>query len=107
MTYRFIILTCATFIPTIALGATVTPPHDLKSLTQFVLDIIGLLTQAVFVLTLFVFFWGTLKGFVIQGGSEEGVADGKSYATMGIVAFVVMASFWGILYLLQNTFIGN
>ncbi len=50
-----------------------------------------------------VFIWGIVRYFVFEGGSGEGQEKGKSLATWGIAAFVVIVSLWGIVNLLVSS----
>ena len=81
-------------------------PTDFKGLVNLTIGIMQNLVVLIFALTFITFMWGVIKGWVIQGGSEEGVENGKKIVFAGIVAFVVMSSVWGILYLLKSSLFG-
>ena len=82
-------------------------PANFKELVGEFTGIINKLVLLIFTLTFFAVIWGVVKGWVLQGESEEGVENGKKVAVAGVVAFVVMGSLWGILYILKNTLFGG
>lgn len=85
----------------------VSAPKDLKGLVGIITNIIGTVIILVFGLTFLAIMWGTIKGWVINGESGEGVESGKKFVTVGIIALVVMSSLWGILHILQASFFGG
>ena len=91
---------------TSAAGA-VTAPTNFKSFVALITGIIGKLVLFIFALTFIAFMWGVIKGWVIQGGNEEGVENGKKMVLAGIIGFVVMVSIWGILHMLQRSLFGG
>lgn len=76
-------------------------------LVDSVLDLIQLLLFLLFALTFVAFLWGVVKGWVIGGGGEEGVQKGKDVVLAAIIAFVLMSSIWGIVYIFQFTLFGG
>ncbi|MFZ2253086.1 MAG: hypothetical protein WAW13_02825 [Minisyncoccia bacterium] len=87
-------------------AVAVTAPTSFKSLVVLITGIIGKLILLIFALTFLAFMWGVIKGWVIQGGNEEGIESGKKVVFAGIVGFVVMVSVWGILKMLQSSLFG-
>ncbi len=92
------------FIPCISLAATA--PRDFKGVVKWVLDMVDILVYLLFALTLVVFLWGLVNSWILHGGEEDGVDNGKKYMEAGIIGFVVMVSLWGIVYILKRSFIG-
>lgn len=92
--------------PTPATPGVAVPTRCFATLVDDVLQIVQKLIAFIFVFTFITFMWGVIKGWVIQGGSEEGVESGKKVVFAGIVAFVVMSSVWGILYILKSSIFG-
>lgn len=72
-----------------------------------VLDgVYGLVSQIVpilLVLALVVFFWGLIK-YIWAAGDAEGKASGLKIMVGGIIALFVMASVWGLVAMLQESF---
>lgn len=52
------------------------------------------------------FIYGIIKYF-LNSDNEEKKNDGKSYMLWGIIALFVMVSFWGLVGVLSNTFLGG
>ena len=81
-------------------------PGNFKELVQLFIGIIDILIYLLFTLAIIVFLWGLIQNWIIRGGNEDGVSDGKKYMEAGIIGFVVMVSLWGIVFILKNTFFG-
>ncbi len=102
--HNYIIVLLA-FLPYMVFGANA--PTNFKGLVSIFTDIIGTLVVLTFTLTFIVFLWGVVKGWIINGGSAEGVESGKNVVIIGIIAFVIMISIWGILSMLQSSLFGS
>lgn len=91
-------LPAAMFLPLLA-GAA--------GLTEVVRTIDGLVRSIVpiiMVLAILYFFWGLVK-YIQAAGDPEKASEGKSIMIYGIIALFVMASIWGLVEILQDTFI--
>lgn len=99
------IIALLALLPQIVFGATA--PTDFKSLVAVFTNLIGILVVLVFALTFLAFIWGVVKGWIINGGSAEGVKSGKNVVIVGIITLAIMVSIWSILSLLKTTFFGN
>lgn len=75
------------------LGKTKTLFGSVKTL------ITGTLIPLVFSLALLMFFWGVVKYIKSEGSAKE---DGRKIMIWGVVAMFVMASIWGIVYLIRS-----
>lgn len=64
------------------------------------------LLPIIFALALIYFFWGVAK-YVLSAGDPKSAAEGKSIMIYGIIALAVMASVYGLINILQTTFIGS
>lgn len=64
----------------------------------------GLIGVAI-TLAIVVFFWGLIK--YLLGSGSEGKADGLKVMFYGVVTIFVMVSVWGLVNLLQSTFLGG
>ena len=101
------LLYLAAAIPfSVSAAGAVSTPTNFKSFVALITGIIGKLILFIFALTFLAFMWGVIKGWVIQGGNEEGIQRGKKVVLAGIVGFVIMVSIWGILRLLQSSLLG-
>lgn len=100
-TYIYILLA---LLPVGVFAAT--SPKDFKSFIAFINEIIGTVIILIFALTLVVFMWGIVKGWIINGGEAEGVANGKQVVMVGVIALSIMSAVWGIVYFLQTSLFG-
>ena len=57
----------------------------------------------IFALTIVVLTWGIIKAWVINGGDEAAVAEGKKMALIGVIALLFMFGIWGIVAMLQDS----
>jgi hypothetical protein len=101
MTKYFAIFLLLLSAPVLTHGAQ---PKDFKSFVDVIIGIVSTLTTVVFVLTVFAIMWGVIKGWIVNGGSDEGVESGKRVAFIGVVVLVLTTALWGILALLQGSF---
>lgn len=98
------VITLFTLLPHLVFGAGA--PSDFKGFVAMLIDLIDLLVILTFTLTFIAFLWGVVKGWIINGESTEGVESGKKVVIVGIIAFVIMISIWGILTMLQSSLFG-
>jgi hypothetical protein len=77
--------------------------NDFSDLVGAFLNIIQLLVPLLFGLTLLVIVWKVIDSWIINGGDETKVAEGKNVAIVGIIALVIMSGVWGILYILRSS----
>ena len=76
-----------------------------QQLIGIVGGIIASIIPIVIALALLFFFWGLAK-FILHADDENERAKGKNIMVWGIVALFVIVTVWGIIAVLQNTFIG-
>ncbi len=76
-------------------------PTNFAELVGMFISFIGLLVPVIFALTVVYLSWGIIKAWVINGGDQGSVDDGKKIAVAGVVALVVMLGVWGIVAMLQ------
>jgi hypothetical protein len=76
-------------------------PSTFGQLVAGLIDFIGLLVPLVFALTVVYLSWGIIKAWVINGGDQGAIDDGKKIAVAGVVALVVMLGVWGIVAMLR------
>ncbi len=75
-----------------------------RDLVSNLIDLISLFVPIIFALTIVVLTWGIIKAWVINGGDEASVEEGKKIALVGVIALVFMFGIWGILSMLQVSF---
>lgn len=77
--------------------------NNFAELVAHFIDLISLFVPIIFALTIVVLSWGIIKAWVINGGDEASVEEGKKMALVGVGALVFMFGIWGILQLLQDS----
>lgn len=100
---KFLLISVLAIVPGVAFAAST----DVKSLAASVTTIIYYFIPLLFGLALAAFFWGMVKYLLSAGGDEKALAEGKKIMVYGIVALAVMASVWGIVEIVGNTFFGT
>ncbi len=102
----FIAVQILTLTPMIALAQATSGSGDFggvggifRSATVFINTT---LIPLVFALALLVFFYGIFKYFILGGGDSDSRAEGRQLMLWAIIGFVVMASLYGIIGLVQN-----
>lgn len=58
-----------------------------------------------FVVATLVFLWGVIR-YVIAGGDEEKLKEGRQYIIYGLIGLAVMLAVWGIVGAVVKTLIG-
>ncbi len=64
----------------------------------------GIIIPVLIAIAFLVFLWGVAKAYIIKGASETERATGHKIILWGIIAFVVIFAFWGILNIVLNFF---
>lgn len=75
--------------------------ENFSDLVAAFIEIITLLIPLIFGLTLLVIVWKVVDAWIISGGDETKVEEGKHIVLVGIIALVVMSGVWGILNILR------
>ncbi|MEK7585029.1 MAG: pilin [Patescibacteria group bacterium] len=73
------------------------------STVQYLLDII---IPIIMTLALIYFFWG-LANYILSAGDEEKKSEGRNQMIYGVIALFVMAAVWGLVGVLDQTFLGG
>lgn len=76
---------------------------NFSDLVATFIDLISRLIPVIFALTLLIIIWKVVDAWIINGGEESKIEEGKSTIIAGIIALVVMSGIWGILKILQNS----
>lgn len=77
--------------------------ENFSDLVSAFIEIITLLVPLVFGLTLLVIVWKIIDAWIINGGDETKIEEGKNTAIVGVIVLVVMSGIWGILQILQSS----
>lgn len=74
-------------------------------LLKEVTGVINSLVPIVIGLGILVFLWGILR--YVLSKSDGGKGEGRTFMLWGIIALFVMVSIWGLVNILQSSFLGN
>jgi hypothetical protein len=77
--------------------------NNFKDVVELFIGLIAMLVPVIFALTFLIIAWGVIKAWIINGGDEASVQEGKNIAIVGTVALVFMFGIWGILSILQSS----
>jgi hypothetical protein len=67
---------------------------------------IDLLIPLLFALIFLVIAWRTIDAWVLHGGDQKKVDEGKQTLVVGVIVLVVLSGLWGIVRLLQSSIFG-
>jgi hypothetical protein len=76
---------------------------NFSDLVATFIEMISLLIPLIFAITLLFIVWKVIDAWIIHGGDESKVEDGKNTIFVGVIALVVMSGIWGILSILQSS----
>ncbi|QQG42794.1 MAG: hypothetical protein HYW15_01120 [Candidatus Giovannonibacteria bacterium] len=68
--------------------------------------VLGQVEALLFIVATVVFSWGIIQ-YVIAGGDEKKVAEGRKYIIYGIVGLFAMLAMWGITFAIYRTIFGT
>ena len=77
--------------------------NNFSDLIAEFINIITLLIPLIFAGTLLIIVWKVIDAWVIHGGEESKIEDGKNTIIVGVIALVVMSGIWVILNILQSS----
>lgn len=89
--------------PAIALAAA---PRNWSELVNSLVSIMNAGAITLITLAFVGYFYGISSNILVFDGDAHGEKR-RAYLVWGVIILFVMVSIWGILQLLQNTFIGN
>lgn len=93
----------AAFLPFLAFAANNTLVDVFESLGE----VVGVLTPVIVAIALMAFFWGLAMYVLNFSGEDKDKKKGRDMMVYGILVLFVMVSVWGIVQVLQNTFLGS
>lgn len=84
-----------------------TTPTTYSGLVNEIIDIINLIIPALFAIVFIYFIWKVIDAWVINAGDETKRAEGKQYAMIAVLVFVLMISAWGIVAMIKSSLFGS
>ena len=75
--------------------------ENFSDLVGVFLNMISLLIPVIFAITLLYIVWNVIDAWIIHGGDETKIENGRNTALIGVIALVVMSGIWGILNMLR------
>lgn len=97
--YKYLIGSAAWLLPMLVLAAG----EQLKTLLGNINSAINLIIPFLLGLAGLVFIWGVFQ-FITSAGDEEKRKSGRDFIIYGLVGFVIMVGFWGLVNILINVF---
>lgn len=83
-----------------------TTPTTFAELVDSLLTIINLIVPAIFAVVFVFLIWKIFDAWVINAGDEKKREEGKQYALVSVVVFVVMLVVWGIIVMIRSSIFG-
>ena len=77
--------------------------RNFSDLVNTFIELISLVVPLIFALRLLLIVWKVVDAWIIHGGEESKIEEGKNTILVGIIALVVMSGIWGILSILQSS----
>ena len=77
-----------------------------KTFADIVNQFVGFLNSLIpliFALTLLFIVWKVVDAWIINGGDQNKIEEGKKTVLVGVIALVVMSGIWGIIAILQKS----
>lgn len=81
-------------------------PTTFAGLVQYLIELVNLVIPVIFGLILLVIIWRVINAWVIKGGDQRAVDEGKQTVLIGVVVLVVLSGIWGILNILRASLFG-
>ncbi|MES2087472.1 MAG: hypothetical protein V4467_00610 [Patescibacteria group bacterium] len=106
---KFLVASASFLLPVLAFAQAAAAPQvsaPVTSLTTFLQRltlVINTIIPFLFGLAVFVVIYG-IFGFISSAGDEEARASAKGFIIWGIIGIFLMASVWGLVGILINTF---
>ncbi len=85
--------------PSLALAQA---PGNFTEVVYWVADFIGLLIPVIVAITFLYILWGMARYWIINGGNEENIAQGKWVLITGVIGLTVIVGMWGLVSLVRN-----
>ena len=81
-------------------------PQNFAELVNLLIELLQLVVPLIFGLTLLFVAYKIFDAWILGGGDQTKVDEGKQVAFVGVIALIVMSAVWGILELLRSSLFG-
>ncbi len=81
-------------------------PTDFAGVAVLVVDFVNLLIPALFAILFVYIMWKVIDAWILNAGDEKKRAEGRQFAVIAVLVFVLMFSVWGIIRMLRISFFG-
>lgn len=81
------------------------PGDTFRDVVLFIISLIDMAIPVLVALALVLFLWGAMR-YVAKSADAHGKGADKEALLWGLIALFVLFSIWGILRILNNTFLG-
>lgn len=78
-------------------------PDNFSDIVEMFIGLISSLIPLIFAITLLVIVWKVAQAWIIGGGDETKIEEGKKTIMVGVLVLVVMTGIWGILEILRSS----
>ncbi len=80
---------------------------DLIDVFERIGELISVITPVIVALALLAFFWGLAMYVLNFSGEDKDKKKGRDMMVYGVIVLFVMVSVWGLVQVLQNTFLSG
>lgn len=99
--FPFLVAMCIPYV----VRAQYSAPANLSAFSTTIIDISNKLAAVIFTIAFVGFLMGMIK-VVANGGSGDKKASGMKMVTNSLIALFLIASIWGVLYIVRRTLFG-
>ncbi len=82
------------------------PPTTFRKIVDLFLSLINLIIPAIFAVVFVFLVWKIIDAWIINAGDERKREEGKQFALVAVVVFVVMVVTWGIVRMIRSSLFG-
>ena len=77
--------------------------NNFSDVVAVLINMISLAIPIIFAITLLYIIWNVVDAWIIHGGDEAKIENGRNTVLIGVLALVVMSGIWGILNMLASS----
>lgn len=81
-------------------------PTTFSEFVNIIIDITNTAVPVIISLTLFYFLWRVIDAWIINGGDEKKVEEGKQTIVVGFVVIFLMLALWSVVGFFRTSLFG-